>query len=709
MSKAAVKKHHWRSKVQESFVPLGVPSGELGVAIGGGADYGEFPFVTTTQGGGPSLGDLILEIGGTPVMGLTLGDVRGVLNSCPHPVRIKTVSQADSLLPHKISKIQKGSPADRSDRLKVGDRLEGVDGHSILTMPHRDIVELFRKAGNSIRLRIIPHSSTNSSSLSESTDVEGDCRGHRSQRSRSKDSRYYTVDLERGPTGFGFSLRGGSEYNMGLYVLGLMEGGPASRSRKIQISDQLVEINGENTAGMTHTQAVEQIRRGGSRIHLVLKKGNGYVPHYGPDKKGDLSSTAKSGLIRGIQFKIQQGVASIAHHAGIASSSNKHCSKTPPELRRGDSNQPWQSPAENHCEGKELKKKKKGQSATAEPNISASNVEPDWWRQWDCLQSRLKEKGTSCTLKEDPRDILSDNSKEKEAYCVLGRNLENDRDVGLFANIEKDRKQKDWRPMKRDEFGEKLGGHKDGNEGAIKQSRNRDESCLEDRVEDRVREKRERSGDRRQDSRERTGDRHKYKSRDRDEAWEEPDEHGRGDPDGDGFQEVGRSRPCSRNLDYKNGGQKPGDPSDKSKMEVQQEITNRHTTRKSANKQYNTSALQAAKLEAPPQLDTSSQYAIKDKTPINAQSPLLSDQQDSVACVSILEETWNEQPSEKAELKPGLGCLGRQISMVSPVQNEMGGSMEEGEAQARKTMLPGPWLVPSKEKLLEVLGSNRLK
>uniref|UniRef100_A0A1A8RAG3 Si:ch211-66g24.1 n=1 Tax=Nothobranchius rachovii TaxID=451742 RepID=A0A1A8RAG3_9TELE len=31
---------------------------------------------------------------------------------------------------------------------------------------------------------------------------------------------------------------------------------------------------------MTHSQAVEIIRRGGQRIHLVLKRGNGYVPDY---------------------------------------------------------------------------------------------------------------------------------------------------------------------------------------------------------------------------------------------------------------------------------------------------------------------------------------------------------------------------------------------------------------------------------------------
>uniref|UniRef100_A0A3B3BYQ4 PDZ domain-containing protein n=1 Tax=Oryzias melastigma TaxID=30732 RepID=A0A3B3BYQ4_ORYME len=95
MSKVTAKKLHWRSKVSTHLGGGG--SGELGLAIGGGADYGEFPFVTAAPGGGATVGDIILEIGGTPVLGLTLGDVRGVLNSCPHPIRIKTVSPGSSL------------------------------------------------------------------------------------------------------------------------------------------------------------------------------------------------------------------------------------------------------------------------------------------------------------------------------------------------------------------------------------------------------------------------------------------------------------------------------------------------------------------------------------------------------------------------------------------------------------------------------------
>lgn len=45
-----------------------------------------------------------------------------------------------------------------------------------------------------------------------------------------------TVELERGPRGFGFSLRGGTEYNMGLYILRMTEDGPAQLDGRIHVS-----------------------------------------------------------------------------------------------------------------------------------------------------------------------------------------------------------------------------------------------------------------------------------------------------------------------------------------------------------------------------------------------------------------------------------------------------------------------------------------
>ncbi|XP_062855011.1 membrane-associated guanylate kinase, WW and PDZ domain-containing protein 1 isoform X2 [Trichomycterus rosablanca] len=187
---------------------------------------------------------------------------------------------SSSLFSHRFVTVRRGSPAARSGQIQQGDQLEAVEGRSVVTLPHRDLAQILRRAGNTLRLTITPRSNANASNLAEYTDFDAESKLRKGHITRQKDPRHYSVDLERGPTGFGFSLRGGSEYNMGLYVLGLMEGGPASRSQKIQVSDQLVEINGDGTVGMTHSQAVEQIRKGGHRIHLILKRGNGYVPDY---------------------------------------------------------------------------------------------------------------------------------------------------------------------------------------------------------------------------------------------------------------------------------------------------------------------------------------------------------------------------------------------------------------------------------------------
>ncbi|XP_054831179.1 membrane-associated guanylate kinase, WW and PDZ domain-containing protein 1 isoform X18 [Eublepharis macularius] len=93
---------------------------------------------------------------------------------------------------------------------------------------------------------------------------------------------FYTVELERGAKGFGFSLRGGREYNMDLYVLRLAEDGPAERCGKMRIGDEILEINGETTKNMKHARAIELIKNGGRKVRLFLKRGDGSVPEYDP-------------------------------------------------------------------------------------------------------------------------------------------------------------------------------------------------------------------------------------------------------------------------------------------------------------------------------------------------------------------------------------------------------------------------------------------
>lgn len=48
----------------------------------------------------------------------------------------------------------------------------------------------------------------------------------------------------------------------------------------LQVGDQIVEINGEATQGITHTRAIELIQAGGSKVHLLLRPGQGLVPDH---------------------------------------------------------------------------------------------------------------------------------------------------------------------------------------------------------------------------------------------------------------------------------------------------------------------------------------------------------------------------------------------------------------------------------------------
>ncbi|XP_027632347.1 membrane-associated guanylate kinase, WW and PDZ domain-containing protein 1 isoform X7 [Tupaia chinensis] len=107
---------------------------------------------------------------------------------------------------------------------------------------------------------------------------------------------FYTVELERGAKGFGFSLRGGREYNMDLYVLRLAEDGPAERCGKMRIGDEILEINGETTKNMKHSRAIELIKNGGRRVRLFLKRGDGSVPEYDPSSDRNGPSTGPQGV-----------------------------------------------------------------------------------------------------------------------------------------------------------------------------------------------------------------------------------------------------------------------------------------------------------------------------------------------------------------------------------------------------------------------------
>ncbi|XP_062853496.1 membrane-associated guanylate kinase, WW and PDZ domain-containing protein 3 [Trichomycterus rosablanca] len=217
------------------------------------------------------------------------------------------------VIPHKIGRIIEGSPTDRCGLLNVGDRISAVNGQSIIELSHNDIVQLIKDAGSTVTLSVVPEDEYKGPPSGASSAKQSPALQHRTLKSSTQDERYnldreelrdelawtdyktlplsekgmlcvtgskqgcILVELERGPRGFGFSLRGGTEYNMGLYILRLAEDGPALQDGRIQVGDQIVEINGEPTQGISHTRAIELIQSGGNKVLLLLRPGQSPV------------------------------------------------------------------------------------------------------------------------------------------------------------------------------------------------------------------------------------------------------------------------------------------------------------------------------------------------------------------------------------------------------------------------------------------------
>ncbi|XP_062329761.1 membrane-associated guanylate kinase, WW and PDZ domain-containing protein 3 isoform X2 [Osmerus eperlanus] len=214
------------------------------------------------------------------------------------------------VIPHKIGRIIEGSPAERCGVLNVGDRISAVNGRSIIELSHNDIVLLIKEAGLCVTLTVVPEDEYKGPPSGASSAKQSPAPQHRTLSAQQDEhfnldleenreevswSEYktlpvgdqgtlcvtgpkqdcLTVELDRGERGFGFSLRGGTEYNRGLYILRLAEDGPAQLDGRIRVGDQIVEINGEPTQGISHTRAIELIQAGGCKVLLLLCPGAG--------------------------------------------------------------------------------------------------------------------------------------------------------------------------------------------------------------------------------------------------------------------------------------------------------------------------------------------------------------------------------------------------------------------------------------------------
>lgn len=83
------------------------------------------------------------------------------------------------------------------------------------------------------------------------------------------------VELTRDrESGYGFSIRGGRELDLPIFVLRMADGGAAQRDGRLRVGDEILEINGTSTEDIPHADAIALIKSRGNRVHLLIHRHN---------------------------------------------------------------------------------------------------------------------------------------------------------------------------------------------------------------------------------------------------------------------------------------------------------------------------------------------------------------------------------------------------------------------------------------------------
>ncbi|XP_072114121.1 multiple PDZ domain protein isoform X7 [Mobula birostris] len=214
-----------------------------------------------------------------------------------------------------IKHILEDSPAGRNGTLKTGDRIVEVDAVDLRDASHEQAVEAIRKAGNPVvflvqslitrprassqpdieteitsgltglqpsqpesiekeisNVATLPaNSSVNSEDELEEDDEFGYSWRKIKQRYGSLAGELHMIELEKGKSGLGLSLAGNKDRSrMSVFVVGIDANGAAGKDGRLQIADELLEINGQLLYGRSHQNASSIIKSAPSKVKIIF-------------------------------------------------------------------------------------------------------------------------------------------------------------------------------------------------------------------------------------------------------------------------------------------------------------------------------------------------------------------------------------------------------------------------------------------------------
>ncbi|XP_039498883.1 disks large 1 tumor suppressor protein isoform X24 [Drosophila santomea] len=112
---------------------------------------------------------------------------------------------------------------------------------------------------------------------------------------------YEDIQLERGNSGLGFSIAGGTDNphigtDTSIYITKLISGGAAAADGRLSINDIIVSVNDVSVVDVPHASAVDALKKAGNvvKLHVKRKRGTATTPAAG-SAVGDARDSAASG------------------------------------------------------------------------------------------------------------------------------------------------------------------------------------------------------------------------------------------------------------------------------------------------------------------------------------------------------------------------------------------------------------------------------
>jgi len=119
------------------------------------------------------------------------------------------------------------------------------------------------------------------------------------------------IALERGGSGLGFSIAGGVDNphignDSSIYITKLISGGAAAIDKRLRVNDIILSVNDVNVVNVSHSVAVEALKRAGNRVELKVKRKRAGITS-GEDKTEFIEVELFKGS-KGLGFTIAGGI-----------------------------------------------------------------------------------------------------------------------------------------------------------------------------------------------------------------------------------------------------------------------------------------------------------------------------------------------------------------------------------------------------------------